>query len=155
MPTVLSGNPTGTNEESQDSAFKVGNPQIFNTPAPASYNSGGTTTLLSTDVLGGIVVVQGSGGTGAVTLTLPTAALLAAAIRAMSTRGVVPGDTVWVLIINGNTSTGSVTIAAGSGGSFDGNQNSASRVIGVGASKEVAIRFTNGVPGSEAYTIYS
>src|SRR6266436_8602437 len=147
MPTILSGNPTGTDELSQDSAFKVGNPQIFNTPAPASYTGSAAITLLAADILGGIIVIAGVAGTGAVTETTPTAALLAAALRAISTRGVIVGDTVWCLIINGNNSANSVTMAAGTGATFDANQSAASRVIAANSSKEIAIRFTNGAPG--------
>lgn len=153
--TIGSGNPTGSVEEWQDSAIKTGNPQIFNTPTPASYTGSASVTLLSNDLLGTIIVIAGAAGTGAVTATLPTAALLAAALRQFSSRGVVPGDTIWCLIINGNNAANSITLAAGAGGSFDVNQPAATRVIQQNSSKEIAVRFTNGVPGSEAYVVYS
>lgn len=154
--TILSGNPTGSHEMFQDSAIKMGNPQIFNTPAPASYTGSATQTFLSADVLGGIIVVAGSAGSGAITATLPTAALLATAMRQFSQRGVIAGDTLWCLVINGNSGgANAVTLAAGSGGSFDANQAAASRVIAANSSKEIAVRFTNGAPGSEAYVVYT
>lgn len=157
MPlTIGSGNPTGSLEDFQDSAVKTGNPLIYNTPAPASYTGSANVTLLSSDILASIVVVAGAAGSGAVTLTTPTAALLAAALRGFSSRGVAVGDTLWCLIINGNSGgANAVTLAAGSGATFDANQAAASRVIAANSSKEIAVRFTNGTPGSEAYVIYS
>lgn len=152
--TTGSGNPTGTVEEYQDSAVKIGNPQIMNLPAPASYAAAASTTYLAADILGGIIV-DGGNGASAHTGTLPTAALLAAMMRAYSSRGVVPGDTVWCLIINGSSGAGVFTLAAGTGGAFDANQAAASRIIPQNSSKEIAVRFTNGTPGSEAYVIYS
>lgn len=152
--TILSGNPQGSNEESEDSALKYGNPVIQNTPAPATYAAGATTNYTAADVLGGIIV-DGGNGASAHTGNLPSAASLAAQMRAFSSRGVIVGDTVWCLIINGSSGAGVFTLGAGAGGSFDANQAAASRVIPQNSSKEIAIRFTNGVPGSEAYTVYS
>lgn len=161
MPTVLSGNPTGSVEEFQDSAIKVGNPQIFNMPAPTSFATGAQ-TLTATQVLGGIIVSAGSGAAGATAITLPTAPALAAVIRGQySSRGVIPGDTVMFLLINGNSSTGVLTVTSpGStpgvtGVTFDANQNAAAQVVAAGASKEIYLRFSNGSVGAEAYVAYS
>jgi hypothetical protein len=151
MPTILSGMPTGTFEETQDSAIKVGNPTIYNMPVPASYAATASRTYTAADVLGGIIMDAGNGAS-AHTGTLPTAASLGAAMRAISTRGVIVGDTVWCLIVNSSSGAGVFTIAVGSGGTFDTN---AGQNIPQNASKEVAIRFTNGIAGSEAYTVYS
>jgi hypothetical protein len=153
MPTILSGNPTGTIEEFQDSSVKVGNPQIFNTPAPASYAAAASRTYTAADILGGKIVDAGNGAS-AHTATLPTAALLAAAMRAISARGVIAGDEVWCLIINGSNGAGTFTLVAGAGGTFDVNQAGAA-VVAQNGSKEIVVRFTNGVIGSEAYTLYS
>ena len=155
MPfTVLSGMPQGTDETGEDAAVKVGNPMITNLPAPAAYtNVASTQTLTPPDILGEIITVAGTGGTGAVTVTLPTAALLAAAMRGYSSRGVVSGDTLWVFISNGNSATGIITLVAGAGGAFDIN-NASAKTIAISNSKVLMIRFTSGAPGSEAYAIY-
>jgi hypothetical protein len=156
MPnTILSGNPTGSFEEAQDSAFKVGNPQIYNLPTPTSFTTG-PQTLTAAQVLSSIVVSAGSGAAGATAITLPTAAILAAGLRAFSSRGVVAGDTVMFLLINGNSSTGVLTVTSpGASVTFDPNQNAASQVVPANTSKEIYLRFTNGAPGSEAYVVYS
>lgn len=156
MNTILSGNPTGSSEEFQDSAVKVGNPMIFNMPAPTSFGVGAQ-TLTAAQVLGGIVISAGSAGVGATAITLPTAVSLAATIRSQySSRGIIPGDTVLFLLINGNSSTGVLTVTSpGAGVTFDPNQSAASQVVGANSSKEIYLRFTNGTPGSEAYVVYS
>jgi hypothetical protein len=153
MPlTILSGNPTGTIEEFQDSAIKTGNPTIYNLPLPASYAAAASRTYTATDILGSIVLDAGNGAS-AHTATLPSAALLAGAIRGIySSRGIIVGDTVWCLIVNSSSGAGVFTIAVGTGGTFDTN---AGQTIPQNSSKEIAIRFTNGTPGSEAYTVYS
>jgi len=149
--TVLSGNPTGSIEDYQDSAYKVGNPQIFNMPVPASYAAAASRTYTANDILGFMILDAGNGA-GAHTATLPTAALLAAAIRQFSSRGVVVGDTVFAVIANTSTGAGVFTLAVGTGGSFDTN---AAQTIAQNTSREIMIRFTNGAIGSEAYTVYS
>lgn len=146
---------TGTDSDLRDSAVNIGNPLIQNTPTPASYGTGAQ-QLLAADILGGIVVAAGSAGAGATAITLPTALNLANAIRAINPQGVRIGDTVWCLIINGNSSTGVLTITSpGSSVTFDTNQNSASQVVPQNSSKEIACRFTNVTAGSEAYVVYS
>jgi len=152
MPlTVLSGMPTGVSEEYQDMAFKCGNPQIYNMPTPASYAAAASTTYLSTDILGFMILDAGNGAS-AHTATLPTAALLAAAIRGIfSSRGVIVGDSLFFVIANTSSGAGAFTVAAGSGGTFDTH---AAQTIAQNTSREFMIRFTNGTPGSEAYSIY-
>jgi|HubBroStandDraft_6_1064221.scaffolds.fasta_scaffold2456839_1 hypothetical protein len=89
MTTVLSGNPTGVNEENQDMAFKVGNPMIVNLPLPASYAATATRNYTASDILGSVIMDAGNGA-GAHTANLPSASSLAAAIRAIySSRGVI------------------------------------------------------------------
>lgn len=139
----------GANTDSQGQALLVGNPEVWNMPAPASYNGAGI-TYLSADILGGIIV---HGNAGAVTATLPTAALFVAALKGLFASQLQIGATIGCLIINGGTNT--ITLAAGTGGSFDTNQGGASQQIAVNTSKYVMLRVTNITPGSEAYVIYS
>jgi hypothetical protein len=138
----------GANTEAQGQALLVGNPEIFNMPAPASYSGAGI-TYLSTDIIGGIIV-HGNGG--AVTGTLPSAALLVAAVKAIIGSQMQIGATIGCLIINGGT--GTITLAAGSGGGFDTNQTSGQAIL-TGTSKYCMFRFTSITVGSEAYVIYS
>src|SRR5215831_8435244 len=100
MPTILSGNPSGSVEEYQDSAVKTGNPMIFNLPTPLSVTV--TTTLTAQQFLNGIVVASGT-----ITITPPPirdpspgTPGLATLMRGLSSRGVIPGDTVECLVVN-------------------------------------------------------
>lgn len=117
-------------------------------PAPASHADVGPVTLTAAEVLGGIIVAD-TNGAGR-TYTLPTAALLVAALP-----GVAVGDVVRCLIVNGADAAEVLTLAAGAGGGFDANQTASSRVIGQNTSKVIAIRFTNVTPASEAYVVYA
>lgn len=137
---------TGVNSDAQDQGSKIGSPIIYNTPTPASY-AAGAQTFLAADLLGQIIVHD---GTGSPTDTLPTAALLVAAIPNCRV-----GDTVECLIINGANATATITLAAGAGGTFDTNQGGGSKIIGFASSKYVNIRITNTTLGSQAYSIYS
>lgn len=137
---------TGIDTAGQDMAERVGNPVIYNMPAAASY--AGSQTYTTSDILGGTIVHDATGG---VTATLPTAALL---VRAIPSGGRT-GDTIYCLITNGANVSGTLTLAAGSGGTFDANQGGGSRTIPFASSKTVQIRISNAVPGSEAYVIYS
>lgn len=141
---------SGTDTADQNMSVKVGNPVIYNTPVPASYATG-SQTYLASDIIGG-TIIHNTGG-GGVNGTLPSAALLLAALSAGGLQ-ILVGDTIECLIINGGT-TASITLLAGSGVSFDANQSAASRIIATGSSKLVLLRFTNVQLGSEAYTVYS
>ena len=66
----------GANTDSQNQAVLVGSPMIYNVAAPASV--AGNQTYLSADILNGTII---HGNAGAVTGTLPTAALLASALK--------------------------------------------------------------------------
>jgi hypothetical protein len=138
----------GANTDAQGQAVLVGNPMIYNMPAPASYT--GATVYVAADIVGGIIV---NGNSGAMNGTLPTAALLVAAIRNIVGSQLAIGACVECLIINGGT--GVITLIAGSGGSFDTNQAGSSQIIAVGTSKYVTIRLSNVTIGSEAYVIFS
>lgn len=139
----------GANTDSQGQAVLVGNPVIYNMPPPASY--AGSVTYLNSDIIGGIVVHNTSGGS--VNGTLPTAALLVAAVRAIVGSQLAVGACVECLIINGGTA-GTITLLTGTGGSFDTNQVGGQAII-TGTSKYITIRLTNITVGSEAYTVYS
>jgi predicted RecA/RadA family phage recombinase len=75
-------------------------------PAPRSYATVGAQVYTAADILGGIIVRDTNGG--ARTDTLPTAALLVAALP-----GVRVGDVVRCQIINGADAAEVLTIAAG------------------------------------------
>ena len=117
-------------------------------PAAASKNTAGGVTLTAAELIGGIVVADCAGAGR--TYTLPTAALLVAAIP-----GAQVGDIVRCLIVNGSDAAETITLAAGSGGAFDANQTAASQVIPQNSSKYVHIRLTNVTTSSEAYVVYA
>jgi hypothetical protein len=137
--------PPGANTDGQGQAFLIGNPEVWNMPAPASYS--GAQTYLASDIVGGIIV---NGGTS-YTSVLPTAALLVAALRAIFGQQLAIGMTIGCLIVNGGS--GTITLNAGSGGAYDTNQSSGQAIL-TGTSKFVMIRLTNITAGSEAYVIY-
>lgn len=152
MPfTIGSGNPQGTFEETEDSAIKVGNPTIYNLPVPASYAAAATTNYTPSDILGGVILDAGNGAS-AHTGNLPTASALAAAMRQFSSRGVTPGDSLWVYIANTSSGAGAFTLGSAGGGTFDTH---AAQTIAQNTSREILIRFTSGTPGSEAYVVYT
>ena|ERR1700756_4944 len=140
---------TGIDDSGKDMAQRVGNPVIYNMPANASYTL--SQTYLASDLIGGTIVHDGTGG---VTATLPTAALMRAALSQFGSPARV-GDTIYCLITNGANASGAITLAVGSGGTFDGNQGAGSRTIAFGTSKTIQLRMTNVTPGSEAYTVIS
>jgi hypothetical protein len=136
---------SGTDTSARDQAVKVGNPIIYNMPTPASY--AGSATYLPSDIVGGIIVHNTSGG--AVTGTMPSPAALAALIEAPRI-----GDCVECLIINGG-SAGNITLTAVAGVTFDTNQLAGSQIVATLTSKYITCRFTNVTPGSMAYVVYS
>ena len=137
--------PPGANTDGQGQAMLMGNPEVWNMPAPASYS--GATTYLASDIIGGIIV---NGGTTFASV-LPTAALLVAAMKGIFGPQLQVGATVGCLIVNGGS--GTITLTAGSGGAYDTNQSSGQAIL-TGTSKYVMIRLTNVTLGSEAYVIY-
>lgn len=80
--------------------------KMSNMPAPQTATT--TATLTAAQVLGGVLV--GTAGTSAVTYTLPTVTLLEAAMLNPKV-----GDTFDLTIINLGTSSGVITVAAGTG----------------------------------------
>lgn len=124
-------------------------PETGTGPAAASIATAGAETYTAAQILGGIIVRDCAGASR--TDTLPTAALLVAALP-----GAAVGDIVRCKVINGSDPiTEIITLAAGSGGAFDANQTAVSRIVGGGATKEIAIRLTNVTASSEAYVVYA
>lgn len=116
------------------------------TPAPASINTAGNATLTAAQVLGGIIVRDCAGG--ARTDTLPTAALLVAAVPNAKV-----GDQIRCTVINGSDAAEAITLAEGTGGTWDANFLAA-KAINQNQSREVIIRLTNVTASSEAYVVY-
>lgn len=115
---------------------------------PVSLATAGDVTLTAAQVLSGLLVVDCAGAGR--TYTLPTAAILVAAIP-----GVQVGDIVRCKVVNGSDAAEAITLAAGTGGAFETNQTASSRVIGQNTSKELVIRITNVTASSEAYVVYA
>jgi predicted RecA/RadA family phage recombinase len=118
------------------------------TPAPTSDATAGAKTITAAEVLSGVYVRDCAGASR--TDTLPTAALLVAAVP-----GAKVGDMLKLYVVNGSDAAETLTLAAGSGGAFDTNQTSASRVVPQNASKMVHIRLTNVTASAEAYVVYA
>lgn len=145
MPALATGQTTGTESSHQSEVFKSG-PIVQNTPTPASYSTAGAQTYLPADIIGTLIVRNG--GAADRVDTLPTAALMVAAIPKCRI-----GDTVDCLIVNGGT-TNKITLQAGAGGALDPNQAAGSAIIVASTSKYISIRITNATKGSEAYVFY-
>jgi hypothetical protein len=151
VPILLSGGAAtdiGLRVSAKGNAPVFINKTMLINAAAASYATAGNITYTAAEVLDGIIVrdCAGAGRTD----TLPTAALLVAAIP-----GVANGDVARVYIINGSDAAEAITLAAGSGGVFDTNQTAASRVIPQNTSKMVHIRFTDVGSGTEAYAVFA
>lgn len=119
--------------------------------APTSINTAGAVTVTAAQLLTGTIVADPNGAGR--TYTLPTAALLVAAMAIAGHCQV--GSTLSCLIINGADAAETITIAAGTGGTFDANQQASSRVIDQNRSKTLKIRITNIGGGTEAYVAYA
>lgn len=116
--------------------------------AQTSLATAGNATYTAAQLLSGSIVRDCAGG--ARTDTLPTAALLVAAIP-----GAEVGMLVKTYIVNGSDAAEAITLAAGVGGAFDANQTAASRVIGQNTSKLLHCRLTNVGAGTEAYECWA
>tara|TARA_Y100000034_G_scaffold132839_1_gene196797 strand:+ start:141 stop:632 length:492 start_codon:yes stop_codon:yes gene_type:complete len=121
-------------------------------PAPAAaIGTGASTTITVAQILTGILEEDPA---GAVTWTLPTAALLVAGVT-----DVAIGDTLDFAVINTDaTADIAITIAAGTDGSLVGNDEveSADKTADAisSGSAMFRIRFTGVASGSEAYVAY-
>jgi len=128
----------------------VGNPIPTTTVTAATLTTGGgARTATAAELLGGLFVLNVD---DAQTLTLPTAALLNAAIPAAAA-----GATVEFMVIN--TGDATLTVAVGTGGSLVvGNSKSTVATVAANASKRFLVRVTgvlNAGDSSDAYTVYS
>lgn len=133
---ILVAGPVGS------SGFK----QLFgNGLAPISSTST-SITLTAANILTGILIVNSAGST----VTLDTAVNIVAAVN-NSSAGANIGD---VIAFEASANTGTITIAAGTGGTFDTNVVAAARIIPISGAKTVFLRLTNVTLGSEAYAIY-
>lgn len=103
-------------------------------------------TLTAAQILGGLILRDPAGG--ARTDTLPTAALLLAAIQNEANFGT--GTSFEFTIRNTADAAETITVAAGTGGTTSGTMT-----IAQNNSKRFVVVFTNTSSGSEAYTVYS
>lgn len=115
----------------------------------ASIATAGDATYTAANILTGGIVRDCAGAARAD--TLPTAALLVAAIK----NGVRVGQRIRFKLVNGSDADETITLQAGTGGGWDSNQTAASRVIRFENSKEIVIRLTNVTASSEAYVVYA
>lgn len=119
------------------------------TGAPISTVPGAASTIDIGQLLSTFVIQAPSAGN---TSTLDTAANIVAGVNKIGS-GAQVGDIISTYMGNGSGAN-TITIAQGTGGSFDTNQPAGARVIPVNSSRWVFMRLTNVTPGSEAYVIY-
>lgn len=124
--------------------------QFGNGVAPTSVTTT-STTITAAILLGGVLV---NSAATAVTATLDTAANVVASVNTNYPAGAIVGDTFAIEVINGGSSTGALTIATGTGGTFDANVATANKTIAINAAKTVIVRLSNVTIGSEAYVVY-
>lgn len=115
--------------------------QLFKT-APVTIATATAVTLTPADILSGLILQDSAGG--AVTTTLPTAALLVAALPDAQI-----GTSFRFTIRNTSDAAETNTVAAGTGGTLSGTAT-----IAQNNSKEFLVRIT-GIGSSAAYTCYS
>lgn len=127
--------------------FWAGTP-FYNT-LPQTVATATAVTLTANQTLAGIILQDPAGG--AVTTTLPTAALLLAEIEARIGGDAPIGLTFDLLIRNTADAAETITVAAGTGGTVTGG---GTMTIAQNNSKVFKIRVT-GVGGSAAYIVYS
>jgi len=108
--------------------------------AAAPQTAGATATLTAAQILGGMLVANPS--TSAATYTLPTAALIDAALPNATV-----GSTFDLNLVNIGTSSGAVTLATATGLTDGGNA-----FVAVAVTSSAAFRFRKTAEG--AYTVY-
>jgi hypothetical protein len=108
--------------------------------AAAPQTATATATLSAAQILGGMLVANPS--TSAATYTLPTAALIDAALPNATI-----GSTFDLFIVNTGTSSGTVTLATATGLTDGGNA-----FVAVAITSSAAFRFRKTAEG--AYTVY-
>lgn len=112
---------------------------------PTSINTAGNVTLTAAQILSGIIVRDTNGG--ARSDTLPTAALLVAALVNPQV-----GDVLTCNMVGGGAAVW--TILVGAGGAYDAAQLAAQQVVPIGVTIPMKIRLTNVTPAAEAYVVY-
>lgn len=110
---------------------------------PATVATATAYTLSPGEILGGLILQDPTGG--AVTTTLPTAALMLAAVP-----GAMINQGFYFDIVNTADANETITTAAGTGGTGAGTLT-----IAQNNGKRFVLYFTNVLPGSEAYTYRS
>lgn len=133
-------------DDGKDEVIK-GSRFIDTRPAAAEVATAGAGTYTAAQILGGIILRDCAGGSR--TDTLPTAALLVAAMDQPRV-----GEIIRCLVINASDAAETITIAAGTGGAFNDLQQATSKDIAQNASKELVIRITGVLAGSAAYVLY-
>jgi len=122
-----------------------------NNAAPSSVTTT-TTTLTAAILLTGYIV---NSAASAVTATTDTAANIVAALNAnYPGSGARVGDTLYFEVINGGSSSGAITVAGGTGCTFDTNVATTNKTVAINTAKTMILRVTNATPGSEAVTLY-
>lgn len=147
LAVAAAANPTSTGK-ARLLGGKVKWPVVNENPAATSLATAGAETYTAAQLLGGSIVRDPNGASR--TDTLPTAALLVAAIP-----GAKVGDVIRTYIVNGADAAETITLQAGAGGTFDVNQTAASRIIAQNASKLLHIRLTNVTAAAEAYACWA
>jgi len=109
-----------------------------------------TSTYTAANMLSGVIV---NSAATAVTATLDTAANIVAAVNSASS-GANIGDMISFELVNGGSSSGAITVGAGTGGAFDANVPAANKAVAINLAKTIFVRLTNVTPASEAYVIY-
>ena len=111
----------------------------------SSQSLSADTTLTAQQVIAGMISVNTSGG--AITITLPAAAVLLAALNSgvYVSQPVSLNDIIYLTVAAYGSALNAVTVASGS-------TVSTTTVTGQ-TSEQVGIRFTNVTAGSEAYTV--
>lgn len=113
---------------------------------PTTINTAGATTLTIAQLLTRIITIDCNGAGR--TVTLPTAALAVAGVS-----NVAVGDTIVFRISNGSDAAETITLAEGTGGSWDANFLAAKTIV-QNDWADVILRFTNVTSGAEAYVVY-
>lgn len=133
--------PGGITPGSENSAVGaiVGRSDAF-----TSITTAGPATLTAAQMLSGHIARDPNGASR--TDTLPTAALLVAACPYPYV-----GQTIRTYIGNGADAAETITLVAGTGGTFDAAD--AAKIIAQNAGRWVVIRFTNVTVGAEAYAV--
>jgi hypothetical protein len=128
----------------------LGTNWIAGTGTPISTVPGASSTIDVGQILTGIVIQAPSAGN---TSTLDTAANIVSGVNKISA-GAQVGDVIQFAMGNGSAAN-TITVAAGSGGTFDANINTAAKTLAVSSNiKWILLRLTNVTSGSEAYVIY-